>query len=68
MNRIFKYTTFGDDGLKDPKGILRPFSGIWIRGDIRISITVWASDWKYAEEWCLVHGLKLDGEIIERIE
>lgn len=68
MNRIFKYAIFGNDALQDKRKRLRPFSGLWIRNGVKIGITVWAFDWKDAQEWCDNHSLKLDGEIVKRIQ
>lgn len=67
MNRIFKYAIFGETWLFEKRKRLKPFSGLWSKKGVNISITVWAFDAADAKEWCDHHGLKLAGSI-ERIK
>jgi hypothetical protein len=60
-------TDFGNDGYDQPSR-LKAFGGRYRFNGRTYSITVWAIDWKDAEDWGRRHGLQIDGQIIDQIE
>jgi hypothetical protein len=58
----------GDDGFDDPRGELRPFGAIYLFIGRKWGITVWARNWEEAERHCASHGMRMDGEILERFD
>ena len=63
-NRLFKYATFGDTGLQDKPGRLKPYQAQWEKDGTKFFITVWALNDEDARAHCDQFVLRLRGKII----
>lgn len=68
MNRL--ETFFGNTGVETEKdgsvvkgGNLSAFSSTYMFLGLKWSITVWAKNWKDAQDHCDEHGLTLEGKL-----
>ena len=59
-------TPFGNDGFSEPRGRLKPFSALHRFDGRTFGLTVWAATSDEAIEYCFQHGLRFDGEILQR--